>query len=146
MYVEGVHGFEKGGGWWRALVVHGEGGSVVNDDEDAVPLSLQRSHIVFSSILAQAFAVGIRTMVVVAVQGAPYPETLESGCENWQTGPSYRKISFGVSVGQLVQVTLASIEVGLSPFSFIHDLHDHVFIARLSVECRAEGHAVIIWW
>ena len=77
MYVEGVHGFEKGGGWWRALVVHGEGGSVVNDDEDAVPLSLQRSHIVFSSILAQAFAVGIRTMVVVAVQGAPqYPYTL----------------------------------------------------------------------
>ena len=36
-----------------------------------MPLSLQWSLIVFSSILAPGFAVGIRTMVVVTVQGAP---------------------------------------------------------------------------
>jgi hypothetical protein len=46
-----------------------------------VPLSLQGSLIVFSTILAQAFAVGIRTMVVVAVQGAP-PQLIELKREN----------------------------------------------------------------
>ena len=36
-----------------------------------MPLSLQWSLVVFSSILVPGFVVGIHTMVVVTVQGAP---------------------------------------------------------------------------
>jgi hypothetical protein len=87
-----------------------------------------RGNLIVIRVKARLKICPFPTNIRIASHGVPRDF---GGCENWQTGPSYRKISFGVFVGQLVQVTLASIEVGLSPFSFIHDLRDHVFIARL---------------